>query len=68
MKPWYSSKTLWVNIITLLISVVAIIVDSPMFPARIIAVLTSIVLPVLNMVLRLLTTQTIESVITKNPA
>lgn len=64
-KKWYTSKTLWVNIVTLLISVLAVLIDSPLFPARIVIVITSIVLPILNMVLRFLTSSSIDPVIAK---
>ena len=56
-KKWWTSKTLWVNAITLAVAVVAAVVDSEMLPAKYVALATSIVLPLLNMALRVVTGQ-----------
>ena len=58
-KSWYLSKTLWLNAITMIIAIVGMLLDQPWIPAKYIAIATSIVLPVLNMILRSLTSQPI---------
>ena len=58
-KQWYLSKTLWLNAITLILSVVGLVIDQPWLPPKVVLFATSILLPVLNMILRLLTSQSI---------
>ena len=62
MKPWYKSRTVWTNGLTLAIGVVAILTGSELLPPRAVATLTAIVLPILNLFLRWLTDQPITSV------
>ena len=59
MKKWYQSKTMWANIIALVIAIIGVVVDSPMLPRDVVLVLTSIVLPVLNVILRSVTSEKI---------
>ena len=58
-KQWYQSKTLWLNAITLIISIIGLLINQPWLPAKYIVLVTSIILPILNMILRLLSTGTV---------
>lgn len=64
-KKWYLSKTLWLNAITLIISVIGLLMNQPWLPQKYIVLATSIVLPVLNMILRLISGQPIETPLNK---
>lgn len=58
-KKWYLSKTLWINVITLLLAGLAILVDQPWLPSRVVTVIVTLGLPVLNIALRLISGQPI---------
>jgi len=61
-KPWYQSKTIWVNLITLLISIIGIVITSATdlgISPEVVVVLTGVIVPVLNLFLRTITEQPI---------
>jgi len=59
MKKWYQSKTVWVNIISLLLEIINIFMDSPIIPVKY-AGLFTIAVNVLNILLRFITTSIID--------
>ena len=68
MKPWYRSRTLWLNIGAMLVMLLTLLVSEqakysdgrPLIPADAIAWITAIVLPMANMILRIATNTGIE--------
>ena len=58
-KSWYLSKTIWANVIACALAVAGILVNSPDLPPKLIAEITAIGIPVLNLVLRMLTDQAV---------
>ena len=68
MKPWYKSRTLWLNLGTLLVMLLTLLVSEgaryedgrPLIPSDAIAWITAIVLPMANMILRIATNTGIE--------
>ena len=56
-KPWYLSKTVWVNIITTLIAVLTLLTEGTLLPAGALPWVLSVV-GVLNVVLRIWFTDT----------
>lgn len=64
MKKWYESKTIWLNVISLGIEVANLLMANPIIPAKFAGTLT-IIVNVLNIVLRTLTTKPITGGDTK---
>ena len=63
MKNWYESKTVWVNILTLALGIIGIFVTSATdlgIPPQTVAILTGIVVPIINVVLRFITNEGIK--------
>jgi len=63
MKAWYKSKTVWVNVITLALGIIGVFIASGGdvgIPPQVIAVLVGLVVPILNVVLRFITTEAIK--------
>ncbi len=59
-KPWYESKTVWLNALAILVAVGYYLLDQPgVVPAQYLVYATAII-GALNLVLRMLTTQPIE--------
>lgn len=56
MKPWYESKTIWINLIVFLIAVIGLFVDSNLFDQYDQYLIMAIA--VLNLVLRYFFTST----------
>lgn len=52
MKPWYLSKENIAVILTLLINVLNVVLQSPIVPPNIMAIISSFVLPILVFILR----------------
>jgi hypothetical protein len=61
MKKWYHSRTMWVNIISITLEVINMLMANPIIPPKFAGFFT-ILVNVLNMVLRLVTTSPIEGV------
>jgi len=59
MKKWYESKTIWLNVISLIIEIGNILMTTPVIPTQYTGILT-VVVNVLNIVLRTLTNTTIS--------
>lgn len=55
MKPWYTSKTLWVNALTLTVLVLGTLADRPELTAYAPTIATA--LAVVNVVLRFVTSE-----------
>jgi len=62
-KKWYTSKTLWLNIIGLVLALAGELSNA--FPSGQVAKISAFVLTIGNIILRLLTTTTIESPLQK---
>ena len=64
MKPWYKSRTIWANALTLVVAVLGVLVASELVQrnATLVLVLTGVVVPVINVFLRWLTDQPITSI------
>ena len=60
MKSIFLSKTFWVNAIVLLIGLLTQLGDQTWISPEILAIITSVVLPMVNVVLRWLTTQPVR--------
>jgi hypothetical protein len=58
-KQWYQSKTIWVQIITMLIGAVTIVSASDAISTQNALILATIVVPILNMFLRTITSEPI---------
>tara|TARA_R100000742_G_C4275640_1_gene96248 strand:- start:1613 stop:1876 length:264 start_codon:yes stop_codon:yes gene_type:complete len=63
MKNWYKSKTMWINTLTLLAGVIAVVSQSELLKehTELVIGLTTIALPLVNLFLRWLTDQPITS-------
>lgn len=63
MKPWYLSKTFWVNVFTLAIGIAAVLAESEFLADNkdIVLMITALVVPLLNVFLRWLTDMPITS-------
>ena len=59
-KPWYQSKTIWVNLVILLVGILGVVADSELVPPKVVVYITGIALPIANMVLRMITTKAIH--------
>jgi len=59
MKKWYNSKTIWLNIIGLVIALAGELSNA--FPAGQVAKISAFVLTIANIILRLLSSTVIES-------
>lgn len=51
MKKWYQSKTLWFNVITLILGLGSVLVK--IVPAPVGALITTVVIPLGNIILRI---------------
>ena len=63
MKKWYTSKTVWANVLALVIGIVYVVVNGGAeigVAPQVIALLTGIVIPIINVVLRFLTNKGVE--------
>jgi len=67
MKTWYKSKTFWINGLTLLAGLIAVVSESELLKdhTELVLGLTTIALPVVNLFLRWLTDQPITSPVKK---
>ena len=61
-KPWYKSKTVWINVITLCVGITAVLSESETLPQEAVLILTALVVPILNVFLRWLTNKPITSI------
>lgn len=59
-KKWYESKTIWVNVLTLVIAILTTVVASDVIPPEIVLYITGIAVPILNVILRFVTDTPIE--------
>ncbi len=59
MKPFWKSKTFWVNVLTLVISALTMIAGSETIDPQVVAIITGIAIPILNVVLRFVTNEPI---------
>ena len=64
IKTWYSSRTIWVNVLTLAVSIITVLMSSELLAGyeNLILILTTIVVPIINIILRWLTDQPVTSV------
>jgi len=64
MKPWYLSKTFWIQALTITAGIIGIVTASEVVAnhPQLILVLTTLVLPIINLFIRWLTDQPITSV------
>ena len=63
MKKWYESKTIWVNTLTLIISITGVVVSSASdvgISPHVVLILTGVVIPILNVILRFITNEAIS--------
>ena len=67
MKSWWKSKTFWINSLTLIAGVVAVVSESELLEKNkeLVIGMTTIAIPVINLVLRWLTDQPVTSPIEK---
>jgi hypothetical protein len=56
MKKWYQSKTIWLNVISGVLEVANLLMDSPIIPVKFAGILT-LAVNVLNIALRYVTTK-----------
>ncbi len=61
MKPWYRSKTFWINTLAGTIAALTYLADVQWMPREVVAVITGLALPVINIVLRWVNTDPITS-------
>lgn len=61
IKPWYLSKTVWANLITLVLATFSTMIESRLIDPEQMLILTGLLLPILNLVLRWLTDEPITS-------
>lgn len=59
MKKWYESKTIWINLIAVVLEVGNALMTNPIIPARFAGALT-LVVTVLNIILRTISSTTIS--------
>lgn len=62
-KNWFESRTVWVNAITLAIGLAGVVAGSEVLPPDAVVILTSLIVPVLNILLRFLTDKPITGVV-----
>lgn len=62
-KEWWKSKTFWVNALTLAVAVITVVVENDLVKEnpQLVLILGGIVLPIINVFLRWLTSQPITS-------
>jgi len=60
-KSWYLSKTVWVNVLTLAVSVLGVFEASELLTERQLVLLAGLVIPIVNVILRWLTDRPISS-------
>jgi hypothetical protein len=58
MKPWYKSKTVWINVLTLLALILSTIMQWPDLQAQ--ATYIAYALTIVNLILRFITTTKLE--------
>lgn len=58
-KPWYASRTLWFNIVSLVVAVAGVLLDPQLALSPAVMTTLTVVITVGNMVLRALTNQPI---------
>ena len=65
VKEWYRSKTFWVNALTLAGSIIAAVTASEFVRdnPQLVLVLTGLVIPIINVILRWLTDEPINSIL-----
>ena len=61
MKSWLFSKTIWINALTLILGILTTLQASEFLTPQLVLIITSIVVPILNMFLRWLTSEPITS-------
>jgi len=61
MKSWIFSKTIWINVLTLILGILTTLQASEFLTPQLVLIITSIVVPILNMFLRWLTSEPITS-------
>ena len=61
MKSWLFSKTIWINVLTLILGILTTLQASEFLTPQLVLIITSIVVPILNMFLRWLTSEPITS-------
>ncbi len=54
-KRWWESKTIWVNALTLIASGLTIVAGSESVDPQIVAVVTGLAIPIVNLILRFVT-------------
>jgi len=59
-KKWWQSKTLWCNLIALAVGVLGVFVANPVVTPTTAAVITGLAVPILNVILRFITTTAIQ--------
>lgn len=59
MKKWYESKTIWINLIAVVLEVGNALMTNPIIPTKFAGVLT-VVVTVLNIILRTISSTTIS--------
>lgn len=59
-KSWWKSKTIWLNLITLLVGVAGVLAGEEWINSQVVMAITSLVIPILNLILRYLTEAPIE--------
>lgn len=59
MKNVFKSKTVWVNAITAVLGMVTYIVGMDVLPPGVVAVVTGLVVPIANVVLRFMTNEAV---------
>ncbi|GEM_PF-2743959 len=60
-KPFWKSKTIWVNALTLLLSILTALAGSDFVDPKVVAIITGILIPIVNILLRFVTNQPISS-------
>ena len=61
-KNWFESRTVWVNVVTLAIGLAGVVAGSEVLPPDAVVILTSLIVPVLNILLRFLTNKPIAGI------
>ena len=64
-KPWWQSKTIWANVITLVVSVLTMLAANDLIKQYpdVAVIITGVAIPILNTILRLITAQPITEVL-----
>ncbi len=60
-KPFWKSKTIWVNALTLLLSILTALAGSDFVDPKVVAIITGILIPIVNILLRFVTNQPISA-------